>query len=94
MERNVFETIVRKRSGEPSAAVVTAVAEARGVDPVDLDCRLTDAVGPDAPDSLFSGDRCRSSTVPELEFSLGGRVVTAHGDESATETETAWRGVD
>lgn len=90
MERSKPETVaVRKRSDAPSTAVVMAVAEARGIAPIELDCRLTDAVDPDALDSLFSDDRRRSSTVPELEFSLGGCAVTVHEDGSATATEIA-----
>lgn len=90
MERGTLETAtVRKRSDEPSTAVVMAVAAARGIDPIDLDCRLTDAVDPDALDRLYTDDRRRASTTPELEFSLGGCSVTVHEDGSVSATETS-----
>ena len=89
MQRSTLDdAVVRKRSDTASTAVVMAVAEARGIDPIDLDCRLTDAVDPDALDRLFSDDRLRASRTPELEFSLGGCSVTVHEDGSASATET------
>lgn len=89
MERGNPETAtVRKRSDAPSTAVVMAVAAVRDIDPIDLDCCLADAVDPDALDRLYSDDRRRASTTPELEFSLGGCSVTVHEDGSASATET------
>ncbi|WP_262175461.1 HalOD1 output domain-containing protein [Haloarcula laminariae] len=38
-----------------SHAVVVAVAEENGVDPLDLDERLYDCIDPDALDALFTG---------------------------------------
>lgn len=87
MERDTANP-VRKTSDAPSTAVIMAVAEARGVDPVDLDCRLADVVDPDALDRLFSDDRLRASSTPELAFTLGHCSVTVHEDGSASATET------
>ena len=93
MERSRPDAPVRRISDTPSTAVVAAVAEARGTDPIDLDCRLADAVDPDALDRLYGDDRIDASTTPELEFDLGGCSVTVHGDGSASARVTR-NGVD
>lgn len=60
-----------------SERVVTAIAEREGVDPVDLDERLYDAVDPDALDALFA-DVADSDEPPSVQvaFTCCGYDVT------------------
>ena len=44
------------RTRKPSQRVIEAVADAEGIDPVDLDPVLNDAIDPGALDVLFSGE--------------------------------------
>jgi hypothetical protein len=56
--------------------VVEAVATVRGVDPVDLDVPLFEAVDPDALDTLFESD------VPDLQVTFryhGHDIVLTRG---------------
>ncbi len=66
-------------SQRTSQAVIAAVADAEGVDPVDLDRPLYEAVDPEALDSLF-----RSSGRRELDghvrFEYYGYEITVYGD--------------
>ncbi|WP_248516610.1 HalOD1 output domain-containing protein [Salinarchaeum laminariae] len=55
-----------------SVRVVRSLADARGVDPMDLGFRLGDAVDTDALDAMDDHD----STDWELEFEVDGHVVT------------------
>lgn len=67
------------RSGEISETVVTAVAAATGVDPLDLE-PLYSVVDPDALNSMF----CPSVGSPpdslEVQFSMAGCRVVVRGD--------------
>lgn len=67
------------RSGEMSETVVTAVAEAKGINPLDLE-PLYSVIDPDALNSMF----CPSVGTPpaqiELSFSMAGCEVVIHGD--------------
>jgi len=67
------------RSGEISETVVNTVAEAKGVDPLDLE-PLYSAVDPDALNRLFRPTPGTPSTTRELQFSLAGCLVVVHGD--------------
>lgn len=65
--------VVRTENGSISETVVVAVAEARGVDPTELDPRLYDFVDPDALDSLFRSDE------GSVAFTMAGCHVTVYG---------------
>jgi hypothetical protein len=80
-----------------STAVVRAVADTRGVDPVDLDVRLYDYVDPCALNRLFAanGDAssrnyCASFTVADCHVALDGsrRIVVAPQADSVPAPET------
>jgi len=51
-----------------SESVVYAVAEAKGVDPLDLDERLYECIDPDALDSLFP----REQMAATVTFTMAG----------------------
>lgn len=57
-------------------AVVSAVADAKGVDPLDLD-PLYDVIDADAVDAIFS--EADGSSSLELRFSMAGCDVVVHG---------------
>lgn len=62
---------------------MTAVADARGVDPLDLDQRLNEAVDPDALWHLFAPRQNGASrTGGQVQFSLADCEVTVYGDRS------------
>lgn len=68
----------------PSIAVVTAVADAKGVDPMELD-PLANAVDPEALDRLFASMRDgRLRTEGRLRFELAGCEVTLASDGTVT----------
>jgi hypothetical protein len=80
-----------------STAVVRAVADARGVDPIDLDVRLYDYVDPCALNRLFAanGDapsrNCRVSfTVADCHVTLdeSRKIVVAPQTDSVLAPET------
>ena len=76
----------RTETGDPeslSIAVIIAIAEHEGVDPVELDTPLYEVVDPDALDALFSGHRDGTgSPRGHLSFSYNGYEVhvTSDGD--------------
>lgn len=63
-----------------SEAVVRALADAEGVDPVELDARLYDSVDGDALDQVYETAVERGGTF-RLEFAVGEYLVVAeaHG---------------
>lgn len=63
-----------------SQAVVEAVAEAEGTEPVELTPPLYKAVDPDALDELFAATRTEGRMAGEVTFSYKGYEVTACGD--------------
>lgn len=64
------------RSETVSSAILGAVAEFKGVDPLQLDV-LYDVVDPDALDALFSGPRRPSTQSAEkVTFRFSGTEVT------------------
>ena len=80
-----------------STAVVRAVADTRGVDPVDLDVRLYDYVDPCALNRLFaangdaSSQNCHVSfTVADCHVDLDGsqKIVVAPQTDSVLAPET------
>lgn len=69
------------RSEPLSQVVVEAVASAEGVDPLDLEVPLYDAVDPDALDALF---RSGATVDGRVEFEYHGYEVTVTGDGHVT----------
>lgn len=67
------------RSGDISETVVLTVAEAVGVDPLELD-PLYDIIDPDALNSLFRPSVGSPPTTMTLQFSMAGCDVEVHGD--------------
>ena len=72
------------RSGDDSETdvsetVVMAVAEAAGVDPLDLDPLYT-TVNPDALNNVFEPTVGSATPAMELNFSMAGCQVAVHGD--------------
>lgn len=64
---------------EVSDAVIAAVADATGEDPIELE-PLYSVVDPDALNSLFRGSTDASATTMELRFSMAGCRVVVRGD--------------
>lgn len=79
---------VRKvcRSGQMSETVVTAVAEAKGVDPLDLDPLYT-VIDPDALNRMFRPSVGSPPTSMELRFSMADCHVVVHGDGEVAVTQ-------
>lgn len=72
------------------SAVITAVAAAKDVDPLDLDQRLNDVVDPDALDRIFGETATgRRRSAGHVAFVMEGCevVVTASGRVTATVSE-------
>jgi len=69
---------------QPSERVVESVAEAKGVDPVDLNPPLNDVVDLDALDALFSPVGGVPRSLGRVEFSYDGYVVVVEGNGSVT----------
>jgi hypothetical protein len=69
-------------------AVVLAVAEATGVDPLDLD-PLYDCVDPDALDALFDSGDGLDDLTGSFEFTYAGCDVTVNADQRVVVTPTA-----
>lgn len=67
-----------------SEEVVSAVAAARGADPLDLD-PLSNVIDPDALDALHERDGPGGTRSPDrIEFTYDGRRVAVSGDGSVT----------
>lgn len=64
---------------EPSIAVIEAVAETAGCDPLDLD-PLGAYVNPDALDALFSEPRTEGPLNSTVSFPFGDHYVVVRGD--------------
>jgi hypothetical protein len=60
--------------------IVSAVSDAQGVEPLELDERLYDVVDPDAIYNLFAGHAESSSVRGEVSFTLDRCEVTVHHD--------------
>lgn len=75
------------RNESVSAAVIDAVAEANGVDPLDLEPRLNDIVDPDALERLFRyGAAGESPSSGRIVFRMAGCEVVVHGAGRVTAT--------
>lgn len=80
---------IRSSDGESTgAAVVRAVADAKGVDPLDLD-PLYDVIDGDALDAMFA-ERDGSDPL-ELRFTMAGCEVVVQGAGEVTVTQQARR---
>lgn len=73
-DRSGHQTTVVQSEKTPSEAVIWAVAETAGVDPLELDS-LHESIDPDALDTLIQRDAATSVT-----FEYHGRTVTVRGD--------------
>ncbi|QLD91194.1 hypothetical protein HWV07_07185 [Natronomonas salina] len=73
-----------------SETVVTAVADAKGVDPLDLD-PLYDSIDPDALDSLF-GHAGAGSSIAKLSFEMADCEVLVRGSGEVVVTPTTGAG--
>ncbi|MCU4742984.1 hypothetical protein OB955_18365 [Halobacteria archaeon AArc-m2/3/4] len=71
----------RDSENTPVYAVVTAVAEARDADPVELP-PLADSINPDALNDLFLSRG--ETTVGQVDFQYLGYRVVVHGNGSVT----------
>jgi hypothetical protein len=61
--------------------IVSAVADAKGVEPLELDERLYDVVDPDAIYNLFAGHSGGASAIRgEVSFTLDRCQVTVYDD--------------
>lgn len=76
------------RSGQVSETVVAAVAEAKGVDPLDLE-PLYKAVDPDALNSMFRPSAVSPPSSLEVSFSMAGCEVVIHDDGEVAVTPPA-----
>ena len=68
-----------ERIEQVSERVILAVADAKGVDPCDLDTPLYDVVDPDALNKIF-GSADRPRTAGRIIFTMAGCEVVVHGD--------------
>jgi hypothetical protein len=76
-------------SASLSETVVHAVAETKGVDPLELDERLYDCINPDALDVLFEPTaECRGSRSGMVVFSMDGCRVEIESDRTILVTPT------
>lgn len=79
-----------------SGAVVERVAEAEGVDPLDLD-PLYEAIDPDALDKLCGGADYDARSSARIVFDYNGYTVVVDGPDSVTlagertPNEPAWQ---
>jgi len=77
--------MVTKQSA--SEAVIEAVARRVGIDPLELDTPLYDAVNPDELDALLDGTARPDRSPVEVTFQYYGYTVTVDGDRAVTLTE-------
>lgn len=76
------------RSESPSTAVVETVAAREGVDPMDIDAPLYEAVDPDALDSIVRTVDGEPNHAPlEVEFTYYGYEVVVATDGSVRVSE-------
>lgn len=65
-----------------SQSVVEAVAEAKGVDPMELSPPLYDVIDPEALDQVFAPTSMEGRMEGQVTFSYNGYEVTVFGDGS------------
>ncbi len=71
--------------GDVSQAVVMAVAEAKGIDPLELE-PLYDIVDPDALNRLFRPSAGTRESSLVFQFTMAGCAVEIHGDGEVSVT--------
>jgi len=71
-----------------SLTVVRAVAEAKGVEPMELDEQLHDCVDPDALDRLFESGADGQFWDGQLSFTMAGCRVDIEGRGTVVVTHT------
>lgn len=76
------------RSGQISETVITSVAEAKGIDPLDLE-PLYPVIDFDALNSMFRPSVGSPPPSLELRFSMAGCEVIIHGDGEVVVTPPA-----
>lgn len=76
------------QGGQLSETVITAIAEAKGVDPLDLEPLYT-AVDPDALNEMFRPTIGSAPSALELRFSMADCQVVVHGDGEVVVTPPA-----
>lgn len=84
MQREIADEPIRRDADKPSTAVVLAVAQAKGVDAIELETCLNDVIDPDALDRLFGEDRQQSAAPSKVEFTMANCSVVVHADGTAT----------
>jgi len=67
-----------------SERVIEAVADRRGIDPLDLEPALYSAIDPDKLDALVSGAQRRGRSTVVVSFEYQGYDVTVDADGSVT----------
>lgn len=88
-ETRQASTDVETPTRTPSMTVVAAVADARGVDPLELE-PLANAIDPEALDRLFADTYDgHSRTAGYLTFEVAGCDVTVTGDGEVSVTQRA-----
>lgn len=71
----------------PSTAVVVALAEAKGIDPIELETPLYDVINPEALDMLFeSRTAAASESAGVVSFTIDGYEVTVTSNQEVTVT--------
>lgn len=70
----------------PSMAVVEAIADHEGVDPIDLERPLFDVVDTDALDAFIGHDGSPPASNAEVRFTYDGYRVRVSGDGSVDVT--------
>lgn len=75
-----------------SEKIVEMVAAREGVDPVDLDPRLYQAVDPDALDQLFQSSR--EDADLEVAFTYSGYEIVARSDAELSVSDADSSGAD
>lgn len=79
-----FEVRARETTSE---AVIRAVSDVRGVDPLDMDACLYDAIDPSVLDAVFEpGETGAVDENRQLTFTFDGCEVTVDGDGQVTVT--------
>lgn len=67
-----------------SERVIEAVADRRGIDPLELEPALYDAIDPDKLDALVRGTERRGRSAVVISFEYQGYSVTVGTDGSVT----------
>ncbi|WP_049972929.1 HalOD1 output domain-containing protein [Haladaptatus cibarius] len=72
--------------GQMTMAVVTAVADAKGVSPKELDAKLHDVVDPDGLEAIFGTGDTSSPSAARLVLSMADCEVVVYDNEQVIVT--------